>query len=87
MVRQTIHCILLLFCSQLKLSNHDLVEIFIFCVNVQLCRVSEMGQGIINCKGTETFAKEPKLAKLLRELKPILVSYNKKCPLVFVACL
>ena len=22
--------------------------------------------GIINCKGTETFAKEPKLAKLLR---------------------
>ena len=26
--------------------------------------------GIVNCKGTETFAKEPKLAKLLRELKP-----------------
>ena len=25
----------------------------------------------------ETFAKEPKLAKLLRELKPTLVSYNK----------
>ena len=24
-------------------------------------------QGIINCNGTETFAKEPKLAKLLRE--------------------
>ena len=27
-------------------------------------------QGIINCKGTETFAKEPKSAKLLWELKP-----------------
>ena len=83
MVRQTIHCILRLFCSQLKLSNHDLVEIFIFCVNVQTRRVSEMGQGIINCKGTETFAKEPKLAKL----KPTPVSYNKKSSLVFVACL
>ena len=28
--------------------------------------------------GTETFAKESKLAKLLRELKPTLVSCNKK---------
>ena len=44
-------------------------------------------QGIINCKGTETFAKEPKLTKLLRKLKLTLVSYNKKSPLVFVACL
>ena len=43
-------------------------------------------QGVINCEGTETFAKEPKLAKLLRELKPTLVPYNKKSPLVFVAC-
>ena len=44
-------------------------------------------QGVINCEGTETFAKEPKLAKLLRELKPTLVPYNKKSPLVFLACL
>ena len=35
-------------------------------------------QGIINCEGTETFAKKPKLAKLLPELKPTPVSYNKK---------
>ena len=35
-------------------------------------------QGIINCAGTETFAKEPKLAKLLRELKPTPVLHNKK---------
>ena len=35
-------------------------------------------QGIINCKGTETFAKEPNLAKLLRELKQTPVSYNEK---------
>ena len=35
-------------------------------------------QGIINCKGTETFAEEPKLAKLLQGLKPTLVSCNKK---------
>ena len=34
-------------------------------------------QGIINCKEMETFAKEPKLAKALRELKSTLVSYNK----------
>ena len=34
----------------------------------------------------ETFAKEPKMAKLLRELKPTLVSYNKKGSLVFVVC-
>ena len=42
-------------------------------------------EGIINCKGTKTFAKEPKLAKLLRELEPTLMLYNKKSPLVFVA--
>ena len=30
---------------------------------------SSIGQGIIDSTGTETFAKEPKLAKLLRELK------------------
>ena len=41
-------------------------------------------QGIINCKRPKTFSKEPKLARLLRELKPTLVSYNKKSPLVFV---
>ena len=44
-------------------------------------------QGIIDCIGTDTFAKEPKLAKLLQELKPKPVSYNKESPLVFVACL
>ena len=50
--------------------------------------IAEMlNQGIIDCKRTETFAKEPTLAKLLRELKPTLVSYNKKSPLVFAACL
>ena len=41
-------------------------------------------QGIINCKGTEVFAKQSKLAKLLRELKPTLVLFNKKSSLVFV---
>ena len=35
-------------------------------------------QGIIDCEGTETFAKEPKLAKLLGMLKPTPVSYNEK---------
>ena len=44
-------------------------------------------QGIIDCEGIETFAEEPKLAKLLRELKPTLVSHYKKSSLVFVACL
>ena len=44
-------------------------------------------QGIIDCKVTETFAKKPKLAELLQELKPTLVSYNIKSSLVFVACL
>ena len=29
----------------------------------------EMNQGIIDSTGTETFEKEPKLEKLLRELK------------------
>ena len=41
-------------------------------------------QGIINCKETETFTKKPKLAKLLRGLKPTLVSYNEKSPLVLL---
>ena len=41
-------------------------------------KLALLTQGIINCKGTETFAKEPKLAKLLRKLKMTLVSYNKK---------
>ena len=35
-------------------------------------------QGIINCKGTETFAKEPELAKLLRRLKSAPTLNNKK---------
>ena len=34
--------------------------------------------------GTETFAKESKLAKLLRELKPTLVSCKKKGSPVFL---
>ena len=33
-------------------------------------------QGIIVSTGTETFAKEPKFVKLLRELKLTPVSYN-----------
>ena len=44
-------------------------------------------QGIIDPTGTETFAKEPKLAKLLRGLKSTAVLNNKKEPLVFLACL
>ena len=36
------------------------------------------GQGIIDPKGTETFAKEPVLAKLLGQLKLTAVSYKKK---------
>ena len=35
-------------------------------------------QGIINPTGMETFAKEPKLTKLLRELKSTPLLYNKK---------
>ena len=35
-------------------------------------------QGIIDLTGTKTFAKEPKLAKLLRELKPASVLCNEK---------
>ena len=42
-------------------------------------------QGIIVSTGTETIAKEPKLAKLLRKLKLMPVSCNKKGPLVFLA--
>ena len=37
--------------------------------------------------GTEIFAKEPKLAKLLRELKLTPVLNNKKSSLVSLACL
>ena len=40
--------------------------------------VIQCAQGIIDSTGTVTFAKEPKLAKLLRELKFTPVSYNKK---------
>ena len=43
-------------------------------------------QGITNPTGSETFAKESKLAKLLRELKSAPVSYIKKSPEVFLAC-
>ena len=46
-----------------------------------------LNQGIINIAGTETSAKEPKLAKILRELKLTPVLYNKKSPLVFLVCL
>ena len=35
-------------------------------------------QGILDPTGTETFAKEPKLAKLLGKLKPTHMSHNKK---------
>ena len=35
-------------------------------------------QEIIDPIGMETFAKEPKVAKLLRVLKPTLVSRNQK---------
>ena len=44
-------------------------------------------QGIIDYTGMETFAKEPKLAKLLRELKSMPVRWYKKCLLVFLVCL
>ena len=53
----------------------------------QLSTQIQADQGIIDCKRTETFAKEPKLAKLLWELKPTPVLNNKKSPLVFVSCL
>ena len=49
----------------------------------QLPSVFKIDQGIIKCKGMETFAKKPKLAKLLRELKPMPVRYNKESWLVF----
>ena len=37
-----------------------------------------LDQGIIDPTGTETFAKELKLATILRKLKPMLVSCEKK---------
>ena len=52
----------------------------------ETCECSQQ-QGIIDSIGTETFTKEPKLAKLLRELQLTPVSYNKNGPLVFLACL
>ena len=61
---------------------HMMVIGVVCCISRQLQPNDWSLQGIINCKGTKTFAKEPKLAKLLRELKPTLVSYNKKIPLV-----
>ena len=42
-------------------------------------------QGNINCKGTETFSNEPKLEKLLRELKPMPDLYYKKCRMPVMA--
>ena len=43
--------------------------------------------GIIDWKGTETFAKEHKLAAVIvRNKKSMHMPYNKKNPLVFVAC-
>ena len=47
--------------------------------------ITNTEQGILDPAGTETFAKEPKFAKLLRELKLTLASYNKKGPLVSLA--
>ena len=44
----------------------------------QLSIVNLFSQGIIDWTGTETFAREPKLAKLLRELKWVPVLHNKK---------
>ena len=41
-------------------------------------------QGIIDPTGTETFAKERKLAKSLRDLKPTPLSRNQEKPLVFL---
>ena len=43
-----------------------------------------LAQGIIDPTGTETFAKELKLATILRKLKPMLVSCEKTSPLIFV---
>ena len=37
--------------------------------------------------GMKTFAKEPKLAKLLLQLKLMAVSCSKTSPLVFLMCL
>ena len=44
-------------------------------------------QGIIDSTGTEAFAKEPKLAKLLQRLKLTPVAYHTKHLLVFLVCL
>ena len=44
-------------------------------------------QGVINSTGTETIENEPKFSKLLRALKPVLVSYNEQGSLVFLACM
>ena len=43
-----------------------------------------LDQGIIDPTGTETFARELELATILRKLKPMLVSREKKSPLIFV---
>ena len=42
--------------------------------------------GIIDPTGAETFAKEPKLAKLFREIMSMPVRHHKKTPLVFLVC-
>ena len=46
-----------------------------------------MYQEVIDFTGAETFAKEPMLAKLFRELKVTPMLYNNKSSLVFVAWL
>ena len=46
-----------------------------------------INQEIIVSTETETFVKEPKIAKLFLELKSTPVLYKKKGPLVFLACL
>ena len=63
-----------------KRSNSSYI-VFCYCLSTCFCAMKnfmDLAQGIIDPTGTETFAKQPKLAKLLRELKPMPVSCNKK---------
>ena len=50
----------------------------VYYMNVYYINVYYTHQGAIDYKGTETFAKEHKLKKLLRELKLPPMKYNKK---------
>ena len=51
---------------------------------LQLHITMSLKQGIINSTGTETFANESKLVKLMRSLKSTLVPHNEKSLLVFL---